>query len=66
MSEPCSTCIKINRDEALSIALKNARDKAIAEQRPIAIVEEGGEYVLYDAFYAYENHMPVKQTVSYL
>jgi hypothetical protein len=66
MSEQCSTCIKINKDEALSDALAAAKKKAVEEQKPIAVVWEDDHYALYDAFYAYGNNMIVIQTVSYL
>jgi hypothetical protein len=66
MGEICSTCFKVNKDEALSEALAMARNKALEEQRSVAIVIEDDQYKLYDAFYAYGNNMIVKQTVSYL
>lgn len=66
MSEPCTTCFKVNKDEALSDALAEAKKKAVEEQRSIAVVIEDDQYQLYDAFYAYEAGMIVKQTVSYL
>jgi hypothetical protein len=68
--EACSTCFGIKgvRDEALSNAIIKGREKALAEQRSIAVVEEGSEFNLYDAFYAYQNGMGnnVKTVVSYL
>lgn len=64
----CTTCSKENKDEALSNALAAAKKKATEEQKAISVVEENGEYVLYDAFYAYGNGFgpKIKQTVSYL
>jgi hypothetical protein len=62
----CTSCLRVNKDESLSIAREEARKYAVEKQYPVAIVEEGGEYIFYNAFYAFENHLNVKEVVSYL
>jgi hypothetical protein len=63
----CYTCSpEIPKDEALSIARKAAKDEAVRKARPVAIVQAESGFVLYDAFYAYEIHLIVKEVVSHL
>lgn len=66
MSEACSTCFKMNHDESLIIARSEAKKLAVQNSQSMAIVIEDDQYKLYEAFYAYSNHMNVKETVSYL
>lgn len=62
----CSTCIKVNKDVDLINARSEAKNVARETSRPVAIVEEGGEYVFRDPFYAYQNNLPVKEVISHL
>lgn len=64
--ERCTTCLKVNYDESLSVARAEARKLAIQNSYPVAIVVDNGEYVFYNAFYAYENHLNVKEVISCL
>lgn len=48
------------------MARSEAKRLAIATSNPIAIVIEDGEYRLYEAFFAYNNQMNVKEVVSHL
>lgn len=56
----------MNHDESLMIARSEAKKMAVAESKSIAIVVEGDEYRLYEANYAYNNFMHVKEVISYL
>jgi hypothetical protein len=66
----CSNCwsSKKAQDERLSVAQKNAKEKAGNERRSVAIVMENGEYILYDAFHAYSAGMAlmIKEVISYM
>lgn len=66
MSEQCTTCFKVNQDESLIIARSEAKKLAVQSSQSIAIVIEDDQYKLYEAFFAYGNHMNIKETVSYL
>jgi hypothetical protein len=64
----CAGCFESMRgiQQALRVAKEKAKQQAIEQQRPIAIVQENNEYVFYDPFYAYQNRIPVKEVVSHL
>ncbi len=64
--ERCTTCLKVNKDESLKTARDEAKILAVKESYPIAIVLEGNEHMFYNAFYAYENHLNVKEVISHL
>jgi hypothetical protein len=52
--------------EALSNARTKARQMAVRDGRPVALVLDENEYKLFDAFFAFENHYDVKEVVSHL
>ncbi len=62
----CTTCLKVNKDESLQIARDEAKRFAIENSYPVAIVEENGELIFYNAFYAFENGLIIKEVVSQL
>jgi hypothetical protein len=63
----CDNCLpQMPDDEALSVAREEARSQAVRDGGPVAIVVVGTAYALYNAFTAYENHLPVKEVVSHL
>lgn len=64
--QQCTTCFKVNKDESLQAARDEAKKLAVSQQQPTAIVVEGEDYYFYNAFYAYENHLNVKEVVSHL
>ena len=64
--ERCYSCLRVNRDESLKMAIDEAKKIAVENSYPVAIVEEGEEYHFYNAFFAFENHLNVKQVVSNL
>jgi hypothetical protein len=64
--ERCTTCLRVNNDESLSIARDEARKLAVEKYYPVAIVVEGGEYFFYNAFTAYQNQLNVKEVISHL
>jgi hypothetical protein len=64
----CDGCIISARgmQEALSNARTKARQMAVRDGRPVALVLDENEYKLFDAFFAFENHYDVKEVVSHL
>lgn len=64
--ERCTSCLKVNYDESLKTARDEAKKMAVENGYPVAIVIEGNEYYFYNAFYAYNNYLNVKEVVSHL
>jgi hypothetical protein len=62
----CTTCLKVNKDESLQAARDEAKVMAVKDSIPVAIVEEGEDYVFYNAFIAYQNHLHVIEVISHL
>jgi hypothetical protein len=63
----CFSCIpQMPEAEAMEIARTEARSKAISSGAPIAIVKEEDQFYLYNAFWAFENSLPVKEVISHL
>jgi hypothetical protein len=63
----CDNCLpQMPDDEAFEIAKQEAKAQAVRDKGPVAIVIENGKYQYYNAFAAYENHLPVKEVVSHL
>lgn len=62
----CSTCFKVNKDEALKVARDEARAIAVKDSSPVAIVVDREEYFFYNAFFAYDKKMNVVEVVSHL
>lgn len=61
----CDGCIQKTRNKELDSARTSAKAEAKTRMKPIAIVLEEDQYNLYEAFFAYQNNMPVKEVVSH-
>jgi hypothetical protein len=66
MSEGCPGCFQSQRgiDERLSVYRVQARALAVEKGKPIAIVQDAGEFYLLDAFLAVQNNCLIKEVVS--
>jgi hypothetical protein len=62
--EGCASSFK-GMDEALIIAKQEASKRAKDQGTPVAVVLENNQYVFYDAFYAYQNKLIVKDVMSH-
>jgi hypothetical protein len=63
--ENCDSSVR-GLQEAYRIAREQAKQKAVDQSRPVAIVLEDSGYKFYDPFYAYQMSMPVKEVISHL
>lgn len=64
--QQCTTCFKVNKDESLKAARDEAKTFALEQGYPVAIVQEGEDYIFYNAFVAYQNSMNIIEVVSHL
>lgn len=64
----CAGCLKSLKelDQEFAEAKKRAKEEARRLLKPVAIAFENDQYVLYDPFYAMQNHIPFKEVVSHL
>lgn len=62
----CFDCAPVlNVEEAFERVRAKARDEAVNNAYPVAIVWEG-EWKFYNAFFAYQNNYDVKEVVSHV